>query len=267
MSHNNVSLSIIIPAYNEQDHIKDCLDAIATQTIRPDEVIVVDNASTDATAKIAKSYPFVRLIHEPRRGIAYARDAGFNAASSTYLGRIDADTVVPTDWVQQIHEFYAVKANRSVALTGGATFRNVPAPRLAGWAQKQLAFRMSWLALGHHILWGSNMAVPSKSWTKVKGEVCHAPVIHEDIDLAIHLHRRGVKIVYKPKLQVNAALKRIYSDQNQLWFNLKWWPRTLKRHNKKRWPITFTAALTVYVLALITHLFSSERRTKSVSKP
>jgi glycosyltransferase involved in cell wall biosynthesis len=259
MSRNYVSLSIIIPAYNEENHIKTCLDSIAAQTIRPHEVIVVDNGSSDNTAKIARSYDFVRVVTEQRRGIAYARDAGFNAAVSSFLGRIDADTMLPPDWVERVQTFYMHKSHQTFALTGGATFRNIPFPRLSGQMQKYLAFRLSWLALSHHILWGSNMVVPRKAWDEVKAYVCHAPVIHEDIDLAIHLHRQKVRIIYQPSLSVSAVLKRIYSDQDKLWFNLKWWPRTLKRHGKKRWPITLVAAFMVYACASLTRLFSAER--------
>lgn len=259
MSNRLISLSIIIPARNEENHLKLCLDAIKHQTVLPDEVIVVDNDSTDQTVRVAQNYPFVKLVSEKRRGIAYARDRGFNSAKARFIARIDSDTILPPDWVERVKIFYGYKTNSQLALTGGATFRNMPFPGLAGWLQEQLAFRMSWLALSHHILWGSNMVIPKSSWEKVKGQVCHVPIIHEDIDIAIHLHRLGVKIVYLPSLKVSTILKRIYTDQSKLWFNLKWWPRTLKRHGKKRWVIALFAAICVYSLARITGLLTKER--------
>ena len=57
-----LTLSIVIPVYNEQDQIKGCLDAIKNQTIAPQEVIVVDNNSNDNSIAIAKKYAFVRII-------------------------------------------------------------------------------------------------------------------------------------------------------------------------------------------------------------
>lgn len=258
------SLSIIIPAYNEEIHIKACLESVAAQTVSPDEVIVVDNGSSDSTARLARRFKFVKVIYESERGIAPARDAGFNAAKSDYLGRIDADTILPDDWVKRVKEFYANDGNKDAALTGGAVFRNIPHPQLASWLQAQLAFRMSRLALGHHILWGSNMVVPRHAWQKTRGSVCHSPVMHEDIDLAIHLHNKGFNIRYDPKLKVNAYLKRVYSGQDRLWFNLKWWPRTLKRHNKIGWPITLLAAACVYMLAVFARIFP---QVKPAHKP
>ena len=58
----NFSLSIIIPVYNEESHLRQCLDAIAKQIEKPDEVIVVDNNSTDETVQIAKSFSFVKVL-------------------------------------------------------------------------------------------------------------------------------------------------------------------------------------------------------------
>ena len=98
-------VSIVIPAYNEERYLPACLDAIAAQTIKPFEVIVVDNNSSDSTAKIAAQYPFVRVVNEPRRGIGFARNAGFNAAAGDIIGRIDADTHVPASWVAKVQDY------------------------------------------------------------------------------------------------------------------------------------------------------------------
>src|SRR5476651_1469584 len=86
MSNKTLTLSIVIPVYNEQGYLKACLDSIAAQADLPDEVIVVDNNSTDDTAKIAKSYKFVRLLREPRHHQSFAQATGFDAARSDIIG-------------------------------------------------------------------------------------------------------------------------------------------------------------------------------------
>lgn len=254
-----LTLTIVIPVYNEQQRIETCLEAIARQTVMPEEVIVVDNGSTDATKSIASRFRFVTLVDEPRRGISYSRDKGFDSARCQLIARIDADTIVPADWVQRIKLFYDRSGWQKVALTGGAVFRNMPLPRFSGWLQNQLAFRLNWLALGHHIVWGSNMVIPVDAWGRIRSSVCHQLYIHEDIDLAIHLHKKGVGIVFDPRFLVSAELKRIVTDKDQLWFNLKWWPRTLKRHGKKRWLVALVAAATVYVLAFFARFIDRQR--------
>src|SRR5215472_17483801 len=87
-------ISFIVPAYNEEHEISDTLTAIreaAFGAIQPYEIIVVDDASTDATAKIA-SDAGAKVIPINRRQIAASRNAGARAAHGEYLFFIDADT-------------------------------------------------------------------------------------------------------------------------------------------------------------------------------
>lgn len=260
-----LKLTLVIPAYNEESHLKKCLDAVSKQTVQADQIILVDNNSTDATAAIASKYVNVQLLQEKRQGIVYARNAGFDAANGTLIGRIDADTVLPLTWVEDVKRFYALPENQNSCLTGSATFRNMPAPRVAGWLQKQLAFRLNRIALGHHILWGSNMVIPARVWKAVREDICPLSYIHEDIDLAIHVHKAGFQIVYHPGLRVSAVMRRVLTDRKALWPNLKWWPRTLRLHGKKTWPLTVFGAGGVYSLSLLVRLFKG--RPKPTVQP
>lgn len=95
-----MKITLVIPVYNEEQYIAGCLDSIAKQKIRPDEVIVVDNNCTDNTLLIVKKYPFVQVKHEEKQGMIAARNAGFNAASHEIIARCDADTQLPTNWIK-----------------------------------------------------------------------------------------------------------------------------------------------------------------------
>lgn len=230
-----LTLSIVIPVYNEERHLKACLDAIAAQTVKPDEVIVVDNNSTDKSVQIAKSYPFVTLLHEKKQGVVFARDTGFNVAKGDIIGRIDGDTRLPADWVKQVKEFYARSEHLNQALTGGGYFYNIRLPHFNGWVLSQMAFRMNRFIVGHYILWGSNMAFTQEMWNKVKKNVCHDNYIHEDLDLAIHLHKTGYQINYEAYLRVGVYMKRIWEDRDKLQEYLDRWPKTLRSHHFKLW--------------------------------
>jgi glycosyltransferase involved in cell wall biosynthesis len=243
-----LALSLIIPAYNEQQHLKACLDSVAAQTKQPFEVIVVDNNSTDDTVKIAKSYPFVRVVKEKQQGIVYARDAGFNAAKGTIIGRIDSDSRLPIDWVETILNFYSDHKHENTALTGGGIFYNTPMPRLSRHILSLLAFRVNQVALGHHFLFGSNMAFPAHIWPKIKDKICIRTDIHEDIDIAVHMHEIGTKIAYKPRFLVGVKLRRVFQDHDKLWGTLMLWPKSLRIHNKWLWPTGFFGAVLLYVL-------------------
>ncbi len=245
-----LTLSIVIPAYNEEHHLKACLDSIAKQTVKPDEVIVVDNNSTDRTAKIAKSYEFVSLISESRQGIVFARNAGFNACHGDIICRIDADTILPPNWMVDRVYFYSQSTNRQIAWTGGGVYYNVRLPRLFRLIHHFLVFKLNGWIMHENILWGSNMTVPRKLWQKVQPKLCTRVDIHEDIDMAIHLHRLGYKIVHEPKSTVQVKLRRVRSHRQDLWANLQWWPRTLKVHKYRGWVFSwlFGAAM-VYCLS------------------
>jgi glycosyltransferase involved in cell wall biosynthesis len=98
-------ISFIVPAYNEELELSSTLGAIiaaASHAIEPHEIIVVDDASTDATAEIA-AQAGTRVISINRRQIAAARNAGARAAKGQYLFFVDADTKIsPAHVIQGI---------------------------------------------------------------------------------------------------------------------------------------------------------------------
>src|SRR5690348_7890348 len=96
-------ISVVIPAYNEEDYIENCLKSLMRQEVMPDEIIVVNNNSTDRTEEIVKKYPVI-LITEKKKGTIAARNAGFDMAKGNIIVRTDADTVVPTNWIKKIKE-------------------------------------------------------------------------------------------------------------------------------------------------------------------
>lgn len=241
------TVSIVIPVFNEENHLKTCLESIQKQTVKPFAVIVVDNNCTDRSMDIARQFPFVTIVKEGTQGIVHSRNAGFNKVSSSIIGRIDSDTRLPANWVERVEGFYEDKNHKNHALTGGCAFYNVRSPRVDEWITSQFVFRMNRMIVGHYILWGSNMAFPTSAWKEVKSKTCTRQDIHEDLDLAIHLHRAGYKITYAATLIVGAKMKRVFSNQKDLWRVLKMWPQTLKVHHIRRWPLGYIGAVFLYV--------------------
>ena len=87
-----VTLSIVIPAYNEEVLLGRCLDAVIAEVARSGrdvEIVVVNNASTDATGNIAARYP-VRVVDEPNRGIVQARNRGLTETTGELVANLDA---------------------------------------------------------------------------------------------------------------------------------------------------------------------------------
>lgn len=204
-----LTLSIVIPVYNEQHYLKTCLDAIAAQTEQPNEVIVVDNNSTDDSVAIARKYAFVRVLYEPKQSVLYARNTGFASAKGDIIGRIDADTVLPRHWVQRVkHDFLAPSV---AAVTGPVSYYDMPLPWLNFWFDHPLRKLLRRFAPNCPFLFGSNMAVRRIVWQAVKTKLCDDPEIHEDLDLAVHLHLLHKSILYDKRLHSGAASRR-YED-------------------------------------------------------
>lgn len=189
MKNKPLTLSIVIPVYNEERYLSHCLDSIAAQTHKPYEVIVVDNNCTDKTIEIARRYPFVTILREKRQHQSYAQATGFNAARGDILGRIDADSILPPDWTQKvITEFENNKM--LLAVTGGADPYDVLAKFLSVAAFDYYIFLAGKIA-GVKLLWGSNCALRASAWQQIKDKVMLRPDIWEDYDMSFCLKPYG----------------------------------------------------------------------------
>lgn len=115
-----LKISFVIPALNEEKYIKETLVAILNQAqlnlIK--EIIVVNNGSTDRTAAIVRNFKNnVRLIDQPKPGLALTRLTGFKAAKGDIIASIDADTLIPPYWAERIEEKFS--ANHHLMAIGG----------------------------------------------------------------------------------------------------------------------------------------------------
>jgi glycosyltransferase involved in cell wall biosynthesis len=100
--------SVILPAYNVSAHLGACLDGLTRMKVGPDmmEIIVVDNNSTDDTVAIARSFPGVRLLHEPEQSSYAARNLGVRESSGEYLAFLDPDCRPEPNWLTALDESF-----------------------------------------------------------------------------------------------------------------------------------------------------------------
>ncbi len=114
-------ISVIVCAHNEAQHVAACLHSLLAQSRIPDELLVINNASTDSTRAVAAEIPRVRVVDEPRKGLVVARETGRQAATGDVLVYVDADCRAPLMWLERI-ERHLLDDPSLIALSGPYRF-------------------------------------------------------------------------------------------------------------------------------------------------
>ena len=114
-----MKVSVIIPAYNAQRYLRQCLESLSAQSRRAQEIIVVDDASGDATARIAAQCGITCLRLKRRSGAGAARNAGAERAQGDILVFTDSDCVAPPAWLENIVRAYEERKEETAAVAGG----------------------------------------------------------------------------------------------------------------------------------------------------
>ena len=96
-------ISVIIPCFNAEEFLKETLDSILSQQEEIEDIIVVDDGSTDQSASIVKSYNDSRIIylHQPNKGVSVARNRGLTQAKGEFVVFFDADDKMTPDFLKE----------------------------------------------------------------------------------------------------------------------------------------------------------------------
>lgn len=213
----NRSVTVVIPAHNEANRLPRTLRAIVSQTYLPREVIVVNNASSDRTRKVAASYgeTYTRkdmrlvIIDEPRRGIAHARNTGFQAATQPIIASTDSDTIVSSDWVERIISHFA--RFPSVAVVGHIIMSDAPPliRRLTEYGYLGSYFAVGKFVLGFQPISTANCAVLKRYFDKTEGfdrSIIDTDGL-DDVDIASKLSILG-SIAYDKSIVAYTSFRR-----------------------------------------------------------
>lgn len=212
-------ISVVVPAFNEENYLPACLAAIRKQTFKDFELIVIDNNSTDKTAEIAQKYGAC-VVRETDQGMIPAREKGFRQAKADIIARTDADTVVPSDWLELIYR--AFENNPDVTGVTGRYLTDSTVFRL--W-NTVLINILSNLVMGHVLLVGSCMALRKSAWEKInvhKNENFYL----EDWDLSCHLCQEG-KLKRIDELTIPFSDRWFKTLKGLMWYLISYPPRYL----------------------------------------
>ncbi len=109
-------ISVIIPVYNVEKTIDECLSSLLNQTRKPDEIIVVDDGSNDRTKEIASKFKNVIFLEKEHKGPASARNFGAKKAKGDILLFTDSDCTLEKNWVSEMTKPF--KNNKIVGVQG-----------------------------------------------------------------------------------------------------------------------------------------------------
>jgi peptidoglycan/xylan/chitin deacetylase (PgdA/CDA1 family)/glycosyltransferase involved in cell wall biosynthesis len=199
-------VSVIVPAYNEEETLQLTLDSLRKQDFTGTmEIIVVDNDSTDGTAKVANDWG-VRVVRESRKGYVYALMCGFDHACGEILITTDADTIVPPNWISTL--VGAFEADAAVVAAGGMVeFCD------SNWKGKifarcilPAALAYDRICFSYPHLWGASMAVKREAFLLAGGWTGKFN-LQADTELSRRLAAVG-KVVMIDSLKVSTSARR-----------------------------------------------------------
>ena len=118
-------LSIVIQAYNKEKYLPACLEGVLAEIGRSldpasVEVIVVDNGGTGRIAEVARSFPGIRVMREPKTDLTRARRKGSAEARGEILAYVDADTRMPPGWITRM--LHVLETDGRIVCVGGSYF-------------------------------------------------------------------------------------------------------------------------------------------------
>jgi glycosyltransferase involved in cell wall biosynthesis len=215
-------LSFVVPAYNEEAYLGACLESILNQTRGLEhltEIIVVNNASTDRTRDIALGYPGVQVVDELRKGLPYARQAGFLASTGSLIANVDADSRLTPGWVDTVlatfrdHQAMTGQHRPLVSLSGPLIYYDLT-PRQRRLVQ--VFYLIAWLtyATNKYVLrvgsmvQGGNFVLSRAALEAIGGYDTSITFYGEDTDIARRLHAIG-KVLFTFDLKMLSSARRL----------------------------------------------------------
>lgn len=215
------AISVVVPSLNDARMLEHCLAALAQQTRQPDEIIVVDNGSSDDTADVARAAG-ARVVVEPVRGVLRATAAGFDAATGSIIGRLDADSRPDPHWVARLDARFAADPTLT-ALTGPGIFygRNRAWQLFGQYIYIGGYFWFIGLLTGTVPLFGSNFAIRREAWHDVRTRIhLEDPRMHDDLDMSFALAPdMAVELDKELRVQVSA---RPFDHWSGVWRRVSW---------------------------------------------
>ncbi len=195
-----LTVSLAIPCFNAEIFIGQVLDSIAAQTRQPEEIIIIDDGSSDDTRKIVSQFPHRLICHGSNQGIAAARNSAIKHASGDIIVFLDADALASP---QYIEEMVAGFSGEDVAGVNGRAIESMQKTIYDKW-RKEVLFQEWGDAHREEVyfLFGMCAAYRKKVLEEVGGFSELFRISGEDMDISYRIRKMGHRLVYTPKALV-----------------------------------------------------------------
>lgn len=222
-----MKISVLIPCHNEEKSIKRCVASCLNQSRKPDEVVVVNDSSTDKSLKILKSFgKKIKIINNRSKGNkSYAQERGLKFIKGDIFVATDGDTIIDRDFIKNIEKDFL---DKKVAAVGGYVkslkYNWLTTSRAYEYAVGQNIHKLAQSYLNYmFVIPGAAGAFRTNIFKKYIN--FDHDTLTEDLDFTYKLHENGFKIKYNRKAIVytqDPANLKSYINQMRRWYGGGW---------------------------------------------
>jgi len=230
---NDFRISVLIPCYNQEKHIRQTIEAIINQTYPPDEIIVVDDGSTDHSVELIKQLPIKLIQHETNKGPSIARNTALQHSSGEIIIYIDADAYADKYMIAALLKAYQFPHDGKLAgVTGRGIethieniydrWRSLHAVQDFG---KKMRDRVPFP-------FGLCMSFYRDKLLEIGGFDPYFPInAGEDFDIGLRLKKANYWLRYEPKAIVYHQHSDTYDSLKKVQYNWYYWSYIAKKRN------------------------------------
>lgn len=199
MVYGSNAISVVIPCYNSEKYIARCIRSIIRQTVKPLEIIVVDDGSNDRTAQIARKFPVKVVRHKYNRGLAEARNTGVRKARGNIIFFVDSDCeMYPNNLEYALSDFRKDEIDavcgQEVATKTETIIDKYRARFPQSWGPRKI--------INPPFLWGLCSAFRKDSLLKAGLFSSLFRTNGEDVDISLRMKKMGYRLLYDPRIKV-----------------------------------------------------------------
>ena len=226
---DNLSVTVAIPCYNAEKYLQGLLESLNRQTRLPDEIIVIDDGSSDRTKEIAKTYNVKLIEHGKNKGLACARNSAIKNSKGDIIVFFDADTIPNKKNIEWMLKEYT---NSKIAGVGGQEYfvkssRTIDLWRHLFWRQTHGNEKIdnAWMLMGLCCSFKKDILIEIGGFSKEYRKN------GEDVDVGIRLTHAGYHLVYLPEIGIDHKRNDSFKSLLSLVYRHSFWQSRALRKN------------------------------------